>query len=248
MRAKIWIAALLGALILAAPASLAQYPFDFVRVYKTMTLAEVGPFEFEQRAYILETIDELSRVVRSLPDRNIVATLKTDTIGGSPILDLVDHDRDGRADSFVYSETGGGGSRSQDFGYMFDLNADGVFDYVVFSQGTAIAMPFKLISTYYHMIDSNYDGRVDIWIRPDTDLDQDGAVDEGVFTWLYDIDFDGRIDGGDYLGIGVGEPMECDDDVLQVECVFTKQLNVGDAEILAWATRMLADINEGMDQ
>jgi len=211
------------------------------RIYKEMALDEIGPFEFERRSYYLETIDELCRVIRSFPDRDIITTKETKTIGDSPVLDLIDIDGDGKADSYVYSAESG--SSTQHFGYVFDLNDDGAYDHVVFSQGIQMAKPFKIISTFYHMIDTNYDGQIDAWVRPDTDLDHDGAVDEGVFSWLYDVDYDGRIDNGDYLGMGVSRPMACEEDVIEIECVMANEIDVGDAEILSFGTSMLMDMN-----
>jgi hypothetical protein len=217
------------------------------QVYKDMLLAEIGPFVFERRAYILESIDELCRILRSFPDPEIVATLETETIGDSPVLDLIDRDGDSKADSYVYSAEGGGGSGSQHFGFIFDLNDDGIYDYVVFSQGIQFAKPLKMITTFYHMIDSNYDDRIDIYVRPDTDLNNDGAVEEGVFSWLYDEDFDGSIDSGEHLGLDVSAPMACDNDVIEMQCVMGGDVNVGDTEILAFATNMLSDINAALE-
>lgn len=216
------------------------------RVYKQMALDDIGPFEFERRSYFLETIDELCRVILSFPDRDIIATTTTRTIGGSPILDLIDIDGDGKADSFIYSSESG--SSTQHFGYVFDMNNDGAYDHIVFSQGVQIAKPFKIISTFYHMIDTNYDGRIDVWVRPDTDLNNDGAIDEGVFSWLYDVDYDGRIDKGDHLGMGVNSPMTCDDNVIDVECVMTNSIDVGDATVLTFGTSMLTDMNRTRGQ
>lgn len=213
------------------------------RVYKRMAIADAGPFEFERRSYILETIEELSRTIRTFPDRKIIATVTTSTIADSPMLDLIDIDRDGHADMYVYSREGGGGGSSQHFGFVFDLNEDGRYDHVVFSQGTMIVKPFKIISTFYHNIDSNYDGRIDIWVKPDTDLDHDGTVDEGVFSWLYDRDFDGCIDDGEYLGMGISMPMAGDNEEIELECVMGGRLDVGNAELLGFGTSMLVDIN-----
>jgi hypothetical protein len=220
----------------------------FLHEYKSMALAEIGPYEHERRAYTLETIDELCRVIRRFPNRDIVATLETDTFGDGPILDLMDIDGDGVADTYAYSEEGGGGGNTQHFGWIYDLNADGKFDHIVFSQGVMIAKPMRLISTFYHAIDSNYDDRADIWVFPDTDLDGDGMVDEGVFTWIYDVDFDGRIDSGEYLGMGVSQPVACVDDILEVKCAMARQINVGETGVLAFGTQMLADMNRSLEQ
>ena len=98
----------LGAVHADQPGSSDQALASF-SAYKNLVLAEIGPYEAERRAYIVETIDELGRVLRRFPDRDIVATLETDTFGDGPILDLIDINGDGIADLYAYSVEGGGG-------------------------------------------------------------------------------------------------------------------------------------------
>ncbi len=57
----------------------------------------------------------------------------------------------------------------------------------------------------YHLIDSNYDGKIDIMVYGVV-LDG-GCLDEKVRAWLYDTDFDGIIDKAEYLGPGVEMPI-----------------------------------------
>ena len=126
-------------------------------------------------------------------------------------------------------------------GQTMTLNASAMC--ATFSQGVMLAKPFKMILTSYHMIDTNYDGRADIWVNPDTDLDQDGFVEQGVFAWLHDTDFDGGIDRGEYLGPGVSEAMECTEDMIRQRCVTSEDIAKGSTGHLDFANAMMTDIN-----
>lgn len=212
------------------------------RSYKARTLEELGPFDFERRAYMLETINELSMQCHGLPQRKVIASASTKTIGDGPILSLIDVDGDKKPEQFAYAEQAG--PNTAHFGYLWDLNGDGKADWLTFNQGTMIAEPMKIVWTSYHMIDTNYDGKADVWIYPDTDLNADGKMEEGVFAWIYDSDFDGGIDGGEYLGQDVAEAMECTDDRIRTRCVLSKELLIGEPGPLDFATAMLTDINK----
>lgn len=211
------------------------------QAYKQKTLEELGPFDYDRRAYFLETIEELSMQVRSLPKRKILVSAPVDTIGDGPILALIDIDGDRQPDMYSYAQEAGG--NTQHFGFLYDLNRDGRVDWLTFSQGVMLAKPFKMILTSYHMIDTNYDGRADIWVNPDTDLDQDGFVEQGVFAWLHDTDFDGGIDRGEYLGPGVSEAMECTEDMIRQRCVTSEDIAKGSTGHLDFANAMMTDIN-----
>lgn len=235
-----WTTALPVALLLPMVVATADDNLDVFRLHRQLALADISPFQIERRAYTMETIDEFSRLVRFFPGK-VVASGQTETFEGYPLLELSDHDGDGVADSYIYRPEPGGDT--QHFGWMYDLNQDGRYDWVVFSQGTMLAKPFKLLITYYHTIDSNYDGKADIWVNPDPDLDGDGAVEEGVFAWLYDEDFDGAIDRGEFLGMGLSKAMPCEDDVIAMGCVITKEIKVGERHTLEFGSSLMNDIN-----
>ena len=90
---------------------------------------------------------------------------------------------------------------TEDFGYLFDVDGDGRFDWIVFNGGPLFDRGFKhMLWMNYHFIDTNGDGRVDVMVFNDVDLDGDRFYDEDVTAWLYDRDFDGTFDEGEYLG------------------------------------------------
>jgi hypothetical protein len=161
------------------------------------------------------------------------------------MLELVDIDGDRSPDQFSYSPAHGGDT--QDFGFIFDLNKDGKVDYIVFYQGTMLTMPFSIVWTFYHWIDSDYDGKIDIWVYPDVDLNEDKALDPGVYAWVYDTDRDGGIDKGEYLGQNIQDEIAVEDGVLNIKRVMGEPIEVGDRDILEFANKMLDDINAIMD-
>lgn len=117
-------------------------------------------------------------------------------------LDLRDTDGDGRTESFsLYS---GPGEPMTDINFFFDINEDGRTDYLVLDVGMSTmvssgeATGFMWIN--HHMLDRNQDGRVDTQVFNDVDLSGDERPDDGLSAWLYDDDFDGRVDGGEYRG------------------------------------------------
>lgn len=214
-------------------------------VYKQKTLAEVGQFQMGRNVHIHETLDHLANQLGRSRTNVVLKSSSTSTFTEYPILELIDRDGDKRPDQFAYSpETGG---NTQDFGFLFDLNKDGKADYLVFNQGTMVTKPFKIVWTFYHMVDSDYDGKIDIWIYPDVDLDGDKFMDEGVTAWLYDINQDGKIDKGEHLGRDMRKTIDELDGVLKIKCMTQKNIEVGDAGLLKFSNNVLSDINALMD-
>jgi hypothetical protein len=212
------------------------------RAHKAKVLEEIGTFDFDRRAHQLAAIDDLARRCHRLPLPRPFVVGSTETFDDAPVLSLYDRDGDRLADMYAYGETIG--APTPHFGYIFDLNEDGRADWITFNQGTMIAKPLKILWTSYHSIDTNYDGRADVFVKPDTDLDQDGMVEEGVFTWFQDSDFDGRVDHAEYLGAGVEEAIDCTDDVIAIKCVSYKEIDIGKKDFFDFETAMLSDINQ----
>jgi hypothetical protein len=189
-------------------------------IYKQKTLDELGSFDFERRLYIYETIDELANQLRKSPKSFTLKKAKKKTLEKFPIFMLSDRDLDGKADQFAYYPEKGG--ETQEHGFIFDLNKDGKIDYVVFNGGILPTKGFKSFVWHnYHGIDSNNDGKVDIYVYSNNiDLDGDKQLDEGISGWVYDTDFDGIVDRAEYLGQNFIEPIEKKEGVFIIKTVF----------------------------
>lgn len=159
--------------------------------FKQNTLNEFGAFDFQKRLYIYEKINELANL--SLKLRSPKVTLKKKTIGGA-VIGVLDSDDDGLADAFA-THPG-----DQDFGFLYDLNKDCKMDYLILNGGIVPSKDFKAFWFNFHWIDSNHDGKMDIHVENDLDLDGDKLPDKGITAWVYDSDFDGKIDKAEYIG------------------------------------------------
>ena len=162
--------------------------------------------------------------------------------------------------------TAGYGLESQDFGFLFDLNKDGKVDYIVFNGGPENTKKTTFnreeLKAYmhdwfdgsqrsglvmwdnYHLIDSNADRKMDILVFNAVDLNGDGMPDEGMTAWVYDSDFDGVADRGEYLGTNFQKDLERKDGTLVVQRLQGRkvQFEMGNKHFTAWDT-MLFDLN-----
>jgi hypothetical protein len=141
--------------------------------------------------------------------------LKKKPINGMVFV-VFDSDYDGLADAFAAYPG------DQDYGFMYDLNKDCKMDYFIFNGGIVPSKDFKAYWFNFHWIDSNHDGKMDIYVENDIDLDGDGLPDNGITAWFYDSDFDGKIDKAEYIGKDFIKPIE-----MPKEGVFIKRMQWG---------------------
>ena len=213
-------------------------------LHKKKTLDELGHFDFDNRLYIHETLNEMAYRLYKTPYSMIVKNTTIEREGGVSTLVLRDRDIDGQPDQFAYLPEGE--SDTMDFGFLFDLNKDGHADYLVFNGGPLFTKEFKFLWMNYHWIDSNYDGQVDILVNNAVTLDdEEKSPQKGLTAWLYDSDFDGYIDKAEYLSAGFIEPVPEKDGVLTVNWFLQDQeIIIGENEwIKGLSSVVLKDIN-----
>ena len=193
----------------------------------------IGEFEWDQRLQIRSGIDEIAfrllTIGKSSPLKKGKSKLMEDS--PTPVIAVYDKDLDGKEDTFAHLAVGE--TSTLDFGFIFDLNHDGKMDYAVFNGGPLPTKDMKVLWMNYHYLDSNYDGKIDILIY-NVDLDGDKFLDKNVWAWLYDNDFDGTIDEGEYLGPGVEMP------VPEIEGAFVIKSATGEKRLLK------KDLQEGL--
>jgi hypothetical protein len=209
---------------------------------------DIGPFDFEKRWDIYQKIDERANQLLKYPKSTVLKKKATRLSGKEYILELIDRTGDGKANEFAYVPKGGG--RTQEFGFIFDLNHDGKIDYIVFNGGPVMIVDpvtkkfKKMMWMNYHWIDSNYDGKIDIMVFNDIDLESKGIVDEGITAWIYDTEFNGTVGQAEYLGRGFEQPVEKKDGCFTVK-IYTGEKRVcgSDKDFFTDFNTILSDIN-----
>lgn len=204
----------------------------------------VGQFKWDQRLQIRNGIDGVAFQLLTIGNSSPLKKGKSKLMEGSPapIIAVYDKDLDGNAETFAHIAAGE--TSTLDFSFIFDLNHDGRIDYAVFNGGALPTKEMEVRWMNYHYIDSNYDGKVDIIIY-NVDLDGDKLMDENVWAWLYDIDFDGNIDKAEYMGPGVEMAIPATEGGFLIKSatgekrLLTKDLQ----EALAFLTSLLAEVN-----
>jgi len=162
----------------------------------------IGKFEWDQRLQICNHINQVASRLLIIGMSSPMKTGNSKLLKDSRIA-LYDNDFDGNIDTYACLRAGE--TNTMDFGFIFDLNHDGHMDYLVFNGGSFPTKDMKFGWMNYHVIDSNYDGKMDIMIY--SVVLEGGGLDEDVRAWLYDTDFDGIIDKAEYLGPGVEMPI-----------------------------------------
>ncbi len=176
--------------------------------YKQSSLATLGPFQLSRQLEFFHTLDQLANKLWNSPYHVKTTSHNTNTYQPCPILTFLDRDGDGKPEMFAY-----GVDKHEcrhEWGLFFDLNRDGKADYLVFNGGMTLVSkePLRFGWWNYHCIDSNSDGNIDVLVHTDIDLNDDQLPDEGITVWLYDTDFDGRLDRGEMLGKNIRRPLD----------------------------------------
>ena len=212
--------------------------------YKDTSLTKLGEYNYDKRISIYQEIDTLSRKLWKSSTREILNSSPTRTFQENQVLELIDLDGDNKPEQFAYRSKGSTGDDTKDFGFIYDLNNDDKIDYMVFYQGTGLSDDeegtFKFTVTFYHWIDTNYDGIIDTWVYPDVDLNGNGKIDGGIYAWLYDSDSDGRIDAGEYLGEDILKTISEENNVFKIKRIVGEESGEMIQEL---SNKMLTDIN-----
>ena len=128
----------------------------------------------------------------------VMAMAKTRTFNGFPFLQLEDRAKDGIADFYVYYPSRGGGN-TQEFGAFFDLAGNGTPDWIVFYGGSLFAEGHKLAWWNHHAMDRNNDFKFDTLVIDRIDMNDNGLIEKDAAVWIFDANFDGRIDMAEHV-------------------------------------------------
>lgn len=186
-------------------------PANLLALRDQATIKRLGKYDPKDRLAYYETVDRLTKRLLYSPTYAVIKTMRGTAFGDSyPRSAFIDRDGDGIPDECAYLTKSGGSS--PEFGFIYDMNGDGQADYIIFNGGLeASSMKFEsMVWRNYHLIDTNYDGHIDVMVVNSIGLHEKHVVDAGVYAWLYDINHDGKIDDGEYLGRNIEKPLEKD--------------------------------------
>ena len=215
-------------------------------ISKPNALDGLGEFNNERRLKFHEMLEDQAQRFWMSSDCKVLKSRKTKTIGGHPKLELLDCNDDENPDKYRYMPKRG--DDTQDFGFMFDLNCDGVSDYLIFYMGpVSVEMeePIRVVWGWYHWIDSNYDGMIDILVYPGIDLAGDGVIETTTHAWLYDVDFDGKIDRGEYVVKDADKPIhiEASRRKLKLKSPMEFEIRLNSPKALEFQNQILSDLH-----
>jgi hypothetical protein len=204
--------------------------------------ATIDTFDFANRLQLFSLTDSIASMLWNAPSFKIIKHTATKTFTELPVLQLIDRNNDGVAEEFAYAKNERA-SDTREFGFFFDTNRDGNVDYLVYNGGPMFTEGFaKMLWMNYHAIDRNGDGKVDIFIFNGVSLGDDGMMDEGKSAWLYDNNYDGIFETGEYLGKNFQQAIEKKDDEFQIKTCIGIRTWKDDNDMSFW-NAILKDIN-----
>ncbi|MFM2207587.1 MAG: hypothetical protein RL213_1562 [Bacteroidota bacterium] len=87
------------------------------------------------------------------------------------------------------------GPESSEFGFHYDLNKDGRYDYIIYNGGYTMDFSYW----FFHWVDDNYDGKIDRIVYPEICPPGDSIVKPGLTVWVQDTDGDSLTDHVTYV-------------------------------------------------
>ncbi|MCA0930082.1 hypothetical protein [Ruegeria profundi] len=189
--------------------------------------SKVGPYSDKRRWQIYKKLDKEFSRLWDKPANPVAATANTRTFGGFPYLLLEDRDRDGVADFYAYLQNKSN-QDTQEFGAFWDLAGDGTPDWLVFYGGLSIAEGTKMAFWHRHLIDRNNDGAFDTLVVNNIDQDGNGMIEQGKTVWLYDANFDGRVDAAEHIIRGKVTTLKAENGRFDTKNPFSDPVPVGE--------------------
>ena len=111
------------------------------------------------------------------------------------------YDLDGDLKPEAWAFFAPGKETTQEFGNMYDLNRDGRVDYILYHGGLMISHDKQLYYYFYHLIDEDYDGKIDTWTNSVAIQPGDKDPDPHWLLWVKCTNQDGKPETVNYLNI-----------------------------------------------
>jgi len=164
-------------------------------------------FDIGKRLQLYQTAEQVTRIAWGGLQSRLIEKCLVRLGQGQYEMAFYDFDKDRRPDQFRLI-TSDGKAMPQDFGFIYDLNGDQRFDYIVYFGGSMITNNGDINYYFYHWLDTNYDGKIDaianvIFIHP-----KEIRPDPERIFWVMDVDKDDKPDQVDYIESKSGEKFQ----------------------------------------
>jgi hypothetical protein len=176
--------------------------------------------------------------------KGTVVLTRTDTMllrGTIHKVQMYDLDKDGIADEFhVLSKEG---KPSQDFGFLYNPNRDGMVDYIVFWGGIAITRDQEVYKYTYHWVDEDYDGNIDMETSSVAKQPGDSLPDPHYVLLVRDMNADGAAEEVSFMHLpgGVMQPVALTNGKSYCETMFgRREIDPADRQHFAFYNRVLS--------
>jgi len=164
-------------------------------------------FDIDRRIQLYQTVEKITRIAWEGLQSKFINKRSVSLSQGRYEMAFYDFDKDHLPDQFRLS-TEEGKAMPQDFGFIYDLNQDKRFDYIVYFGGSMITNDGDINYYFYHWLDTDYDGKIDavanaIFIHP-----KETRPDPERIFWVMDLDKNGKPDHVDFTEIKSGEKIQ----------------------------------------
>ncbi len=228
--------------------SLSQSKSDLIKEYKNAkeNVTKISQFNSDIQKDLYQSMDLIPRIVWGKLERKFIAKKKC-TLNGKPyLIRFYDYDGDGLADQFAF-QTLEGKDLKDDFGFMYDTNKDGKTDYIIFNGGLMMGINNDFYYFFYHWIDTDFDGKIDVIASNVFIFPGDSLPDPKIILWVLDTDKDDKPDSVDCLNIQNGNKnsLKASDGIWTYNTIFGPYVvNSNDENYFKKYTEYLKALNE----
>ncbi len=160
-------------------------------------LKERIPFDMDMRMDLYVSMDQLPRFLMEKLKPTLLRSSKASVQGQVYWLAFYDFDGDDLPDKFAL-QTHDKKVMPDDFGFLYDLNRDGETDYIIYNGGSMITGSSPFYHYFYHWIDSNFDGKIDVIAYVHVIYSEGSRPDPTKVFWIMDRDGNGAPDLVDF--------------------------------------------------
>lgn len=207
------------------------------RTEKERICREIVPYRPDKELALYQAMDELPRRVWNTVKPVVVEERACSFKGNPHTMIIYRHGKDTEPDEWSLKDVKG------EFGFQYDLNGDGLYDYIVYHGGIGIDFTFW----FYHWSDRNYDGNIELHTLYQIIPPGDSSVDTDLSVWAYDEDADEKPDSLLYVNLKNDQrsPVSYQNQAWTYQSIFGEKVFSKEDDIFAYPNFILHTLNDG---